>query len=65
MTGPTEEQIRTRAYELWKQAGQPYGQMDTLWYQAEKELLRENGKNGANGEAPPELNGHRKAAQLQ
>jgi hypothetical protein len=40
MSGPTEEEIRTKAYELWKAAGEPAGKMDTFWYQAEKELLR-------------------------
>ncbi len=39
MTGPTEQEIRTRAYELWKAAGEPRCKMDVLWYQAEKELL--------------------------
>jgi Protein of unknown function (DUF2934) len=35
----TEEDIRTRAYKLWKATGQPNTKMDALWYQAEKELL--------------------------
>jgi hypothetical protein len=63
MTGPTEQEIRTRAYELWKAAGEPHGQMDTLWYQAEKELLAQK---AANGEGQPEkLNGHHKRATFQ
>ena len=62
MPGPTEEQIRTRAYELWKSAGEPYGQMDVLWYQAEKELLSEHAANGA---APCGMNGHHKPTPLQ
>jgi hypothetical protein len=77
MTGPTEQEIRTRAYELWKAAGEPQGQMDVLWYQAEKELLARRPANGktangetangeaANGEARPEMNGHHKPASLQ
>ena len=57
MTGPTEQEIRTRAYELWKDAGEPPGQMDRLWYKAERELLARKAANG-NGEAHGELNGH-------
>jgi hypothetical protein len=41
MTGLTEDEIRTRAYLLWKAAGEPEGNIDTFWYQAEKELLEE------------------------
>ncbi|WP_348637495.1 DUF2934 domain-containing protein [Bradyrhizobium sp. ISRA443] len=46
MTGPTEQEIRTRAYELWKAAGEPRCKMDVLWYQAEKELLSRKSGNG-------------------
>ena len=35
----TEEDIRTRAYKLWKAAGEHNTKMDAFWYQAEKELL--------------------------
>jgi hypothetical protein len=43
MRALTEEEIRKRAYELWKVAEQskPYIKMDALWYRAEKELLAE------------------------
>lgn len=41
MSGLTEEAIRTRAYQLWKAAGEPHGNMDSFWYQAEKELLNQ------------------------
>jgi hypothetical protein len=43
MRALTEEEIRKRAYELWKVAEQnnPYIKMDAFWYQAEKELLAE------------------------
>jgi hypothetical protein len=40
MAEPTEDQIRTRAFELWKAAGEPNGIMEKFWYQAEKELLQ-------------------------
>jgi len=36
----TEEQIRTLAFELWRNAGEPEGEVEKFWYQAEKELLR-------------------------
>ena len=55
MPGPTEQEIRTRAYELWKDAGEPPGKMDQLWYQAEKELLA---RRTSNGEAPCDINRH-------
>jgi hypothetical protein len=41
MRALTEEEIRKRACELWKAAGEPYGNIDTFWYLAEKELLAE------------------------
>ena len=43
MRALTEEEIRKRAYELWKIAerNKPYIKMDAFWYQAEKELLAE------------------------
>jgi hypothetical protein len=50
MAGLNEEDIRKRAYELWKAAGEPAGKMDTLWYEAEKELVAERSEQG---EVPP------------
>jgi hypothetical protein len=38
MQMPTEDQVRTRAYGLWEQAGKPDGREDEFWYQAEQEL---------------------------
>jgi hypothetical protein len=46
MTGLTEEDIRSRAYLLWEKAGSPAGQMNTFWYEAEKELLAEREEQG-------------------
>ena len=43
MAEPTEDDIRTRAFELWKDAGEPHGVMETFWYQAERELLQQRG----------------------
>jgi hypothetical protein len=50
MLGPTEEEIRIRAYLLWKAAGELDGKMDRFWYQAESELLQER---ASFGELPP------------
>jgi Protein of unknown function (DUF2934) len=46
MSGPTEGDVRKRAYELWKAAGEPEGQADAFWYQAEKELHRNEPEPG-------------------
>ncbi|XUJ33977.1 DUF2934 domain-containing protein [Bradyrhizobium japonicum] len=35
MASLSEEQIRERAYHLWREAGEPAGRMDTFWYEAE------------------------------
>lgn len=50
MAGLSEQDIRDRAYHLWREAGEPAGRMDTYWYQAEKELLAERTEPG---EVPP------------
>jgi hypothetical protein len=36
-----EDQIRTRAHELWEQAGKPDGREHEFWHEAEKEVKRE------------------------
>lgn len=38
MNRPDEEQIRMRAYELWREAGCPEGGSEGHWFQAEAEL---------------------------
>jgi hypothetical protein len=43
MAGPTEDEIRTRALELWEEAGRPDGEMERFWYAAKQELLQESG----------------------
>ena len=50
MATPSDEEVRARAFQLWKDAGEPEGQSDAFWYQAEKELLRAETKPG---ELPP------------
>jgi hypothetical protein len=39
---PDEEDIRTRAYDLWKQAGEPEDRDDEFWLLAEQQLRNED-----------------------
>jgi hypothetical protein len=39
---PDEEDIRSRAYDLWREAGEPEGQDEEYWLLAEQELRNEN-----------------------
>jgi hypothetical protein len=50
MAGLSEEDIRKRAFELWKNAGEPSRKMDAFWYEAEKQLLKERSDQG---DVPP------------
>lgn len=50
MINLSEEDIRIRAYELWRAAGEPSGEMDAFWYEAEKQLLAERSQRD---ELPP------------
>jgi Protein of unknown function (DUF2934) len=45
MATPTQDQIRARAYQLWKAAGKPEGREDEFWYQAERELRSDPSNN--------------------
>jgi len=38
MANPTEDEIRTRAHQLWELAGKPEGKEDQFWLEAEREL---------------------------
>ena len=38
MFKPTDEQIRTRAHQLWEAAGSPDGREDDFWHLAEHQL---------------------------
>jgi hypothetical protein len=50
VANPTEEEIKRRAYELWQAAGEPEGDADAFWYEAENDLIK---KNATDGEVPP------------
>ena len=39
---PHEEDIRTRAYDLWRKAGEPGGRVDEFWKLAEQESRNED-----------------------
>jgi hypothetical protein len=39
---PDEEDIRTRAYDRWREAGEPEGRDEEYWLLAEQELRNEN-----------------------
>jgi Protein of unknown function (DUF2934) len=54
MPDPTDDQIRTRAHQLWEQAGKPEGREDEFWHQAEKELQEEKLREITN-EPPPTI----------
>ncbi|MET3997836.1 MULTISPECIES: DUF2934 domain-containing protein [Bradyrhizobium] len=41
MPNLSQEDIRIRAYELWRAAGEPNGDMEAFWFEAEKQLLAE------------------------
>jgi Protein of unknown function (DUF2934) len=57
MAYPTDEQIRTRAHELWQQAGRPEGRDNEFWHQAEKELKAAGDVRETANEQPPVLPG--------
>jgi hypothetical protein len=45
MNTPTEEQIRTRAHQLWEVAGRPDGRENEFWHEAERELREGEANN--------------------
>ena len=53
MASPSEEQIRARAYELWRQAGKPQGREDEFWQQAEQALREDEQLRNIATEPPP------------
>lgn len=57
MAYPTDEQIRTRAHQLWEESGKPDGRDDEFWHQAERELLAVEDLEETVREPPPILPG--------
>jgi hypothetical protein len=51
----TDEQIRTRAHELWEQAAKPEGQDEEFWHRAEKEFRETEESRRTSMEPPPSV----------
>jgi len=51
MDGPTEQEIRTLAYQMWEEAGRPEGLDQSFWYEAEQSLLKRQRKEESREEA--------------
>ena len=47
MTGPTDEQIRALAHQLWETAGRPDDRQDEFWHRAERDLRNSDGTQNA------------------
>jgi len=45
MQKPTDDQIKTRAHQLWELAGRPEGRDDEFWHEAERELSNHSAIN--------------------
>jgi len=45
MSKPSEDQIRTRAHQLWEAAGKPEGREQEFWHEAERELTEASDDN--------------------
>jgi hypothetical protein len=50
MDGPSEDQIRALAYQLWEAAGRPEHRAQEFWLHAERELQAERELKSAAGE---------------
>jgi hypothetical protein len=57
-----EQRIRERAYELWMRHGSLPGRADEYWYQAEQEILGQQG--GETGDEPHPVVGSDEAAPV-
>ncbi len=40
-----DDDVRTRAFHLWEEAGKPADKMDKYWYKAEQQLQEERIKH--------------------
>jgi len=41
----TDDDVRTRAFRLWEEAGKPDKKMNDFWYKAERQLREERGEH--------------------
>lgn len=46
LTPEEEEDIRSRAYSLWEEAGRPEGDHETHWHRAREEMRRQRDERG-------------------
>ena len=49
MAAGRDERIAVRAYAIWQEAGCPEGRAPAHWLQAETEIVKEDGKESAEG----------------
>lgn len=52
MNGKRDEQIRSRAYEIWEREGRPQGRHEHHWHQAIREVDDENSADKAKAGQP-------------
>jgi hypothetical protein len=55
MAFPTDDQIRTRAHQLWEQADRPDGREHEFWHRAEQELKEMEDLQEIANEPPPTI----------
>jgi DUF2934 family protein len=55
MARPRDDQIRSRAHQLWEQAGKPDGRERDFWHEAEKELKHMEDLRELANEPPPTI----------
>ena len=60
--GPTNDEIATRAYEIWIGCGCPHGEHEEHWLRAERELHLERSQTARSGVVDPEENVRVRAA---
>ena len=51
----SDEQVRSRARELWEQAGKPEGRDEEFWYRAEEEFRGKEESRATSTEPPPSV----------
>lgn len=55
MALPTDDQIRSRAHQLWEKAGRPDGREQEFWHRAEQELKEMEDLREIANEPPPTI----------
>jgi hypothetical protein len=55
MAFPTDDQIRTRAHQLWEQAGKPDDRGLEFWHQAKKDLKEKEELREIANKPPPAI----------